>query len=778
MTRRHPLANCEECPLNEDGNTYVPSDGPEKAQYVFVGEAPGFKESMSKKPFSGPSGKLLNAVLGNYGIKRDSVFLTNVCLCRPSGNATPTKQAIKCCSERLKAEIDSREPETIVTLGVTASSAIMGKNIKITQFRAGPPKSSDLYPGARIVPTFHPAACLRAADSFPSLVTDIGKATGQVVTVGWEPPVYAEYDTEHEGRRVLDELLNGYERFVIDIETAHEKDASFERPNHYPILCVGLGFAPNRAVVLGRNSLRYDSVRLRLKSLIEEKKITCHNGKFDLSGMAGIGRGRLTFDTMLASYALDERGGVHRLKYIAAELLGCPDYDSEIKQWTSRKGESWATIPPDDLHRYNATDVTNTWAIEDIERPQLTGELAGLNEFLVDMSNVLMDVEMGGMTIDTDYLETLDKEYQGLLEQKEADLVEWVDNPRSVPQVKTALEKFGINVDSTDAEHLHALLDESLPVESKPAEFVRRLLAYRKEQKLYGTYIKGLRDRLFEGRIYSTFLLHGTTTGRPSSRNPNLFNIPRGSTIKRLFVPSAGNVFVQCDYSQIEFRVVTCLAQEPSVAEIFRDQKRDVFGEFALQLFGPDWNKHHRQIVKRIVHGTDYGMGPKKMAEQMNSDAKSFGVEVYFSTEQAGAFQKIYHALVPNIMDWQRSVKETIFRSDDDLVTTFGRHRRFQLITDDNKFDIEHEGLAFIPQSTASDICSRALMRLHGLLDSDCHIRLSVYDSIMIECPAAKGEDVARLATQVMMDSAAEWSEFVPFHVDAQITAESWGAFK
>lgn len=173
--KRHPDANCEDCPLNNSNSAYVGSDGPEAAEVVMVGEAPGWKEERTGKPFVGPSGDLINQVLAHHGIDRSKVFVTNTVLCRPPENRTPTKKEIASCASRLEKEIKSRNPSAIIALGNTASGAIMGHVVKITAFRAGPAKESTIYPGVRVIPTFHPANCLRSADSFPSLVADIGK---------------------------------------------------------------------------------------------------------------------------------------------------------------------------------------------------------------------------------------------------------------------------------------------------------------------------------------------------------------------------------------------------------------------------------------------------------------------------------------------------------------------------------------------------------------------------------------------------------------------------
>src|SRR6266545_3628594 len=102
--RRHPLAECEKCPLFNEESIYVPSSGPRDAKVAVVGEAPGVQEAQAGVPFTGPSGHLLNTVLEHHGLRRDNIFVTNACLCRPKNNATPGKTAIRSCWPRLKGE--------------------------------------------------------------------------------------------------------------------------------------------------------------------------------------------------------------------------------------------------------------------------------------------------------------------------------------------------------------------------------------------------------------------------------------------------------------------------------------------------------------------------------------------------------------------------------------------------------------------------------------------------------------------------------------------------
>lgn len=769
--RKHPLSICEQCDLFDQG--YVPSSGPEGASLCVVGEAPGETEVDEGAPFVGLSGQLLSAVLAHVEFDRASIRLTNAVACRPpldrkGKQDSPSKTAIACCAPRLEAELKPRE--TIVTLGNVAGSAVMGENVKILKYRAGPPKTSPLYPQAKVIPTVHPALCLRTQDHFPSLVADFEKLVKPPLPE-WEPPQYKVFG-KNDAIRAIVELLK-HDELVVDIETAYGKDGTYVQANHYEILCIGICYAPNKVAVLDKAACASPQVRPWIDKLLKRTKFIAHNGKFDLSGLARIGRGVLYFDTMLASYVLDERGGIHGLKYIAAERLGAPDYAADIKQYISGKDGNYANIPKDKLHKYVAYDCACTYALYKLYDSELELEgLRPLHDRLIELSNMLMEVEMEGMKIDKSVLAEVDEELSLKLFSLEANLLPWVANPRSPKQVKESLLEMGIDIESTKKEFLEALVDEGYA-----EEFVGLLLEYRRYHKLHTTYVKGLQVRLFNGRIHSTFMLHGTTTGRPASRNPNLLNIPRGSSIRKLFVPERDNILIQADYSQIEYRVVACLAQESYLKAIFDDPTRDVFGELALDMFGQGWTKHHRQIVKRIVHGTNYGMKRHKMADQINKDASDFGVDFKITPFDAEKFQYKYMSTVPRLKRWQKETEAEIVDSDQQSLTTpFGRHRKFWLITDQNRHKVVNEGLAFRPQSIASDICMTAMLELHKRLPQEARLRLSVYDSIMVEAPIPLKNEVSNLMEDVMLKAARSYSDYTKFAVDIQTSIESWGA--
>lgn len=776
--RLHPDAHCEDCPLNRGKASFVPSTGPADADTVFIGEAPGLHEAEKGEPFVGVSGKLLNLLLQRNGIKREEVLLTNTVLCQPRNNATPPKEAIKACRPRLEKEVDNAK--TIVAMGNTAADAVYGDQGKITQRRVGPPDIVTMKDGRefRIVPTLHPAATLRQPDQFPNLVSDFKKIRAEATT-GWEPPYYEVYDKPHECRQFLKEALDSrYELFALDIEVGVDKDESFTHPKD--LLCIGLSYTPNVAVVLGENGLKDPEVLRLLGKLVANKKILCHNGKFDLQVLHNLGiidKPNLYCDTMLSSYALDERPGVHGLKYRSKEELGAPDYDAELKRYIGN--DSFAAAPRPALYKYNAYDAVLTFHLWKKDEKELeTQGLRGLHDMLVAASNELSWVESSGLGVNTEYLDTIAAEYSVELERIDKALKPWVANPRSPQQVKaTLLECFGIKTASTDEEtlrHLQAygakMINPELAVDQELEgidaingdlqQFLDLMLESRRTQKLYGTYIKGTRKRLHQDRVYPTLLLHGTTTGRLACRNPNLQNVPRESSIRRIFVPDEGNVFIQGDYKAAELRVIATEARDPYLRSVF-EEGRDLHSEVAERFHGPGFTKEQRVRAKAVVFGLSYGRGAFSIAQE-------YGIPV----QQAQRYIDQFFQMMPATAQWREQIVHSVLKENQPLQTAFGRKRRFWLITKENKHDIEKEALAQIPQSTASDITLHALMELRR---RGVPCRIPVHDSILVECPAADAKDMAYYVRQTMEDIAREvYTDFVPFKAETEV-GHSWG---
>jgi uracil-DNA glycosylase family 4 len=841
-----PGAQCHRCPLRVVGR-FVPSSGPERAEVAFVGEAPGGYEVARGEPFVGASGKLLNIVLDHHGINRPDVFLTNACLCRPPENMKPPKEAIAACKPRLMREIRQRGVETIVTMGNSANAAILGKATGITKLRVGPPKQAELQlpnGGVRqlkIVPTIHPAACLRNADSFPSLVTDVAKVFGLSGT--FIPPDYRVVDNLDEALAAiswLEESIrdstdgSGSKRLVVDIEVDVEKDFSFEHPDKYALLCVGIGYSPTGVIVFGERGLEDRTVRDYLGRLLERATVGGQNLKFDLrslryqlpqttirvrrkvrssdgnrtSGIEGtdvqLARRLLTGeDTMLIHYVLDERTGHHSLDEMGMELLGAPDWKDDIKKY-KKPGQGYGVIPRDVLYKYNAYDVCTTYQLLDLEEaqidrmpPERRESTRNLIAFLNRASNLLMHVETAGMFVDVEYMDKLTHEYTNELEDIEENLNIIVMNatknrileinPRSPKQIKEFLNSINVRVASTDEENMEALIAREIRNGHRGSSvhrFARTLLQHRGKQKEFGTYVQGTRRRLYRGRLHPTFLLHSTTTGRLSCRNPNLQNVPRGSRLRNLFVASSDNhTLIQADYSQAELRVLTYLSQDEYLRNIFLDPSRDIFNEIMNDMFGVDYmkqlspedKKNLRAAIKALVYGVSYG----RTAHGVAKDRK-----LGLSIAKAQEFMDGFFDLIPGVVEFQSQVKRRI-RSGADLVTPkpFERRRRFHLITKENEQDVMNEGLAFLPQSTASDICLQAAVWLsEGYLhnpDSSWYGKADivnlVHDAIILETEKWHSESVTALMQHLMQESAKTVvGDYVPFETEAT-SARSWG---
>lgn len=766
--RKHPLAECERCSWAQYSG-YAGASGPDDADCVIVGEAPGAVETRTGIPFSGPSGLLLDKVLAHHGIERDDIRFTNVAACHPpyrpgSASVVPPKDVVAACRPRLIAEVEGRK--TIVLLGNTAKEAVLGITEGITSVRVGPPRVSERYPGSRIVATIHPAACLRQSDLFPSLVKDIGKING-TLGIGFEPPVFAVFDTPDSAVAALTELGQRYKTFSLDIESGVDKDSDFTHPSE--LLCIGISYAPGKVIVIGEQALLAPKVKAAVRSILASSNVICHNGKYDIQVLMRMGYLDdpycLKYDTMLMSYAMDERPGHHGLKYILSEEFGWPPYADEVKKFVG-KDDSYAIIPRDILYRYNAYDAAGTFLVWQHYLAKMDEKAKHVHDRLVGYSHELIYVELEGVGFDLEYNEWLYNHFEELLIPAEVKMTQLTGraafNPRSSQQVVSVLNEMGFRVQDAQASTVEEVATRTLPG-TKEYDFMQTLLMHKKDQKSFSTYVKGLRRRVQkDGRVYSTYLLHGSVTGRTASRNPNLQNVTRGPVLRKQFIPGPGNVLVQCDYGQIEGRAMAVESEEQYLLDIFADTERDLFDELGTGLYGSlqaAKEKEHRMRTKAYFYGMGYGREAPSIAQEYGLPVKQV------EREMADFFGRM-----PNLVAWRDDIKRRA-RSEP-LFTHFDRRRRFWLVTRENLKSVENEALAFVPQSTANDINLSALCRLRR---AGFHVRIPVHDSIMVECSEADKMDVAMEMVRVMQDTAKDiYTDRLAFPVDYEFGL-NWG---
>jgi uracil-DNA glycosylase family 4 len=756
LGHKHPLANCGQCPFEKA--PFVPTQNPQpRAKLAVIGEAPGAYEAAKGIPFTGPSGRLLDQVLSHHGYERSEVMVTNVCLCRPQNNDDPPKAAIAACKPRLDAELAHSGVDRILAVGGTAASALIDPKKKISSLRVGPPKPYIENPEIKVVASWHPAYCLRSPDNFPSFVSDTGKLKGRIYEK-WREPQYRVFETEEAILAAAARLMELDSPLIIDIEAGMDKDFSYAHPEHYNLLCIGIAYAPGKAVVFAGIAIYAERVIEVLKHLFRVKKLIAHNGKFDLNGMFPVfGELELFADTMLMSYCLDERPGQHGLKKLAIELLGAPDWEAAIKQFIPR-GKDYGDIPKPILYKYNAFDVGATWDLWELFTSKFGDRERKQHTFLIEASNALMGLERAGISFDDDYSQELNETFEKELYELEVQISGTTGrnlNPRSPMQITKWFADEGFRLETTQADVLEAVLERP-NTPSKIRTFIEQLLLHRRRTKLNGTYVKGFQKRVYQGRVFTTYTLHGTTSGRLASKNPNMQNIVRDKRIKHQFmVEDPRNILVQLDYKQAEGRVITTLAHDEYLASIFSDSTRDIFDELTTQIYGKDnWGKEERVKIKSVFYGLSYGRG-----------AASIGVELGISIEEARELLANFKALIPATVSWQASVTHKVL-SGEDLTTPFGRKRSFWLITDQNRSDVINEALSFLPQSIASDICLTALIKLQPRLHGLATTRLTIHDAIIFECRESDAEEAIDIARSEMVASGKRFTEFVPFVVD------------
>lgn len=806
MEPLHPLTDCANCPLY--GGEYYGYDSPDHiVDVAIVGGQPSAAEKFKGGYFNTQAGELLRRVFHHHN-ESPTTYYTPAVLCRAKDKKVPAK-AVACCRPRVIAEIEAATDGTspVLTLGNEAALSVLGAS-GVTSLRVGLAKRSEWLPqGQRVIPTVNPYSCFVQESQFPHLVSDVAKLFNDVEP--FKEPRYVVLDDvvdAYDWLRAIGTMAHMKQPVVtIDIECVLDKDSSFGHPERHTMLCVGLKINNDIVHVITDNALNAENWMM-IQKILSMSDVTAQNGKFDLNGIRPyVGKIRLGFDTMLASYCLDERTGIHGLKYMAQENLGTPAYDDEIKKYIG-PDRDFSKIPREILYKYNAIDVECTFRLRQIQEKKLKDQgLINLHNFLCRISDVLMDMEYTGITIDKEYLAQLVSEFDLSIMTKE----HWLSvmayevkpegylkgdgiNPKSPVQIKKFYADLGIKLDGTDEDILNELLayKGKFPVKDELVrKFTTMLLEYRKETKLNGTYIQGIKERLYKGRINSSYLLHGTTTGRLSSRNPNLQNIPRQSPIKKMYVPGRpDNVFINFDYKQAELRTLSYFAGDHYFRDIFNDPTRDPFDELVPVLYpGASkpthgdckcetcavW-KEQRTMVKTYVYGLNYGRTEFGIAA-------GFGIPVDVARKHMLSF----FSVIPEIVNWQKWVRAQV-KAGEDLVTPFGRKRRYTLLTEQNIKNIMNEALAFIPQSTASDICLQAAIWFNDwsyeqfgdptdLERNAPRIFNLVHDAIMIECHESVTEDVIRVTKDLMIKSGNDTVEdYIQFGVDSSV-GKSWG---
>lgn len=595
-----------------------------------------------------------------------------------------------------------------------------------------------------------------------SAVTDVIQLQAFIDQVLASPEKIVAFDCETDGLNCREAALVGFSLSCCTGEGFY-----------IPLVC-GDG-------LLAGNLISKDEALAQLQRLFGNKDCTVimHNGKFDYQVLCCNGLPQpqcLIWDTMVAAWLLEPERSSYSLESLAAGKLGLEtiSFDSIVP-----KGSTFADLTLDQAVPYAAEDADLTWQLYQLFKPRLeqTNLLTLFLELEMPVLPVLAQMELQGIHIEGRELEDYGRELAQEIAGIQAEIYEIVGHEFNIASTKQLQQvlfeerglptgkktKSGYSTDTSVLETLAAL--DVVP---------RKILEFRAKSKLLSTYVETLPKMAdSQGRIHTSFVQTGTATGRFSSRDPNLQNIPvrdeEGRRIRSAFTATPGKVLISADYSQIELVLLAHLSQDEGLCSAF-NQGVDVHKATAALIFGvpaQEVTAEMRRTAKTINFGVMYGMSAFRLSNELGiprGQAQGF-IEKYFAT---------YAGISQFKEDMISQAEEKGF-----VETLMGRRRYIPAINSRNK--LEKSGAERIAvntpiQGSAADIVKKAMLAVTDLLKKEscsAQLLLQVHDELIFECDQGEADTAAALIRQGM-ESVVDLR--VPLKVSVEI-GPRWGDF-
>ncbi|MEE9202078.1 MAG: DNA polymerase I [Dehalococcoidia bacterium] len=624
-----------------------------------------------------------------------------------------------------------------------------------------------------------------AAKEAASPVDKVAKEVSQpVLPVRTAQPPQGEYRVVSDGpalEGLLLELSQATE-LSVDVETTG-KDARTAA-----LVGISLSFRPGEGYYIPVGHQGWgeqlplprviDALRPALTSPSLPK--LAHNGKYDMTVLrrSGVLVSPLSFDTMVAAHLMGEKS--LGLKALAFSRLGVEMTPITTLIGTGAKQLTMAQVPIPQAAQYAAADADLTLRLKGLLEEELRREgLWGLfGEVEMPLLPLLLHMEQAGVLLDLGLLRELSYTLGADIGRLETEIYAAVGhrfNINSSQQLAVVLydelglphsrrTKTGYSTDAAVLEELRSF-GEGHPV-------IPLLLDYRMLTKLKSTYVDSLPAQVDdEGRVHTSFNQTGTATGRLSSSDPNLQNIPVrgewGRRIRRAFIAPTGSVLLAGDYSQIDLRVLAHLSQDPALLAAFRNDE-DIHTTTAAQVFGLDpaaVTPDMRRVAKTVNFGVIYGMS-------------GYGLEqaTDLSRQEASAFIRAYFEKYPGVQQYMDATKD-MARQRGYVETMLGRRRYIPDIQSLNRQlreATERMAINMPVQGTTADIMKRAMldisreMQRRGLKSQ---MLLQVHDELIFEVPREEESEVRSIVTEVMPQAVAL---SVPLKADMK-TGQNWG---
>jgi DNA polymerase-1 len=527
---------------------------------------------------------------------------------------------------------------------------------------------------------------------------------------------------------------------------------------------IPIGHQPEQAGSQGQ--LPWETVRDALAPIFADRgrRLVAHNANYDIMVLRrhGLPIAGVDWDTMIAEWLLDPSGRNLGLKGLAFSRLGIAM--TEISELIG-KGKAQITmdaVPVAQVAPYAAADAEATLRLMGLQAADLEEKnLSRLfHEVEIPLIPVLVDMEMAGVALDVDLLHRMSQELGERLAALQEQVFEWVGyrfNLNSTQQLsdalfgKLALPATGLR--KTASGHYSTAADvlESLRGRHPVIDLI---LEHRTLEKLRSTYVDALPQLInpATGRLHTDYNQTGTETGRISSSNPNLQNIPirteEGRRIRKAFVAAPGWRLLAADYSQVELRILAHVSQDPTMLAAFA-RGEDIHASTAATVYGIPINEvtsEQRRVAKTVNFGLMYGQSAYGLAQQT-------GMEQDKATEFIAAYFKTYLQVRQYLDRTRRQAREQGY-----VETLLGRRRYFPELqnrrTPNNvRMAAERAAINAPIQGTAADIIKIAMIRLHEALRARglrSRMILQVHDELVLECPEEELAEVAALVREKM----------------------------
>ncbi|MFN8446431.1 MAG: DNA polymerase I [Caldilineaceae bacterium] len=621
-----------------------------------------------------------------------------------------------------------------------------------------------------------------------SLFGEAESPTQVSATVSADAPKYLTVRDEATLQRVV-QSVRATGRLSFDVETTSVDALTAQ------LVGLGIAWAAGEAVYIpishkSGEQLPWDTVRNVLQPLFADPAILkmAHNGKYDLTVLLehGLNVEGAIHDTMTLAWLLDPASRSLGLKAQAYAELGWTMTEITELIGTGRKQVTIDEVPVEAVAAYCGSDVDATIQLFDKLLPRVQSEGMGAiyQEIELPLLPVLTDMERAGVQLDLKFLGEMSKRLGTRLVELEDELVKLVGHPfnlRSTQQMSDVLFKEmafptkGVSKTASghystavqELERLYALKDELSDSQRRMLEII---FEQRQLEKLRGTYVDALPTQVNPktGRIHTNFNQTGAATGRMSSSNPNLQNIPirseMGREIRRAFIVPSGCILISADYSQIELRILAHVAQEETLLAAFRADQ-DIHAATASKLFRipiEQVNKDQRGLAKTINFATIYG-----------SSAFGISSRTDMTTAEADRFLTQYFETYPRIRQYIEATTQMV-REHGFVQTLLGRKRYFPELSSgrlpfNQRAAIERAAINAPIQGTAADIMKIAMVRLHDELAKNklrTRMLLQVHDELVLETPEEEKEAATSLVCSVM---EAAYTLDVPLKVDVEI---------